>query len=228
MLNQLLVDHTPLHKNLLTSSRLGCGQLVNLRDRDDFSTTDKSPAPNVSAVQRFHCISLVCPNLEYASQVWSPYKVGEITCIEGVQRFALHMCTKHWDASYQELLQLFSLPNLQQRRIYLDLCSMFRIVHGLFYFPGGVFCYHNAQRVTRSLNPYSFVYPFVRTCYYYNSYVLRTIRLWNSLPISLTSNTFISSVSSLNTNIRAHIYHYHVLLLSVSFVFSLSMQEIIL
>ena len=77
-------------------------------------------------------ISLVCPNLEYASQVWSPYKVGETTCIKGVQRFALHMCPKNWDASYQELLQLFSLPNLQQRRVYLDLCSMFRIVHGLF------------------------------------------------------------------------------------------------
>ena len=152
-------------------------------------------------------ISLVRPNLEYASQVWSPYKVGEITCIEGVQRFALRMCAKKWDASYQELLQLFSLPNLQQRRIYLDLCSMFRIVHGLFYFPRGVFCYHNAQKVTHSLNPHSFVCPLAHTCYYYNSYVPRTIRLWNSLPISLTNNTLTSSVSSLNTNIQAHIYH---------------------
>ena len=54
---QLLVGHTPLHTNLLTSSRLGCGQLVNLRERDDLSTMDKSPAPNASTVQRFHCIT---------------------------------------------------------------------------------------------------------------------------------------------------------------------------
>ena len=144
-------------------------------------------------------ISLVRPNLEYASQVWSTYKVGEINCIEGAQRFALRMCAKNWDGSYSCCMQLFSLPNLQQRRVYLDLCSMFRIVHSLLYFLGGVFCYHNAQRVTRSLNPHSFVCPFARTCYYYNSYVPRTIRLWNSLPISLTNNTLLSSVSSLNT-----------------------------
>ena len=55
LLIQLLVGHTPLHKNLLTSSSWGCGRLVNRWDRDDLSTTDKSHAPNVSAVQRFHC-----------------------------------------------------------------------------------------------------------------------------------------------------------------------------
>ena len=46
-------------------------------------------------------ISLVRPNLEY------------------VQIFALRMCTKSWNTSYQELLQLFSLPNLQQHRLWL-------------------------------------------------------------------------------------------------------------
>ena len=41
-------------------------------------------------------ISLVCPNLEYASQVWSPYKVAieEVNAIEGVQiLFALSLCS---------------------------------------------------------------------------------------------------------------------------------------
>ena len=36
-------------------------------------------------------ISLVCPNLEYTSQVGNPYKVGE------VKKFALCMCAKSWD-----------------------------------------------------------------------------------------------------------------------------------
>ena len=58
-------------------------------------------------------ISLVHPNLEYASQVWNPYKVREVNSLEQVQKFGLRMCAKSWDTSYQELLQLFSLPDLQ-------------------------------------------------------------------------------------------------------------------
>ena len=68
-------------------------------------------------------ISLVRPNVEYASQVWSPYRIGEVNSIESVQKFALRMCAKNWNAGYEQLLELFSLPDLQQRRLYLDLCS---------------------------------------------------------------------------------------------------------
>ena len=97
-------------------------------------------------------ISLVRPNLEYASQVWSPYKVGEVNSLEHVQKFALRMCTKSWDTSYQELLQLFSLPDLQQRRLYLDLCTMFRIINGLFYFPNDVFVHQTSSIITHGHN----------------------------------------------------------------------------
>jgi hypothetical protein len=37
-------------------------------------------------------ILLVRPNIEYANQVWSPYKIGEVNSIESVQKFALRMC----------------------------------------------------------------------------------------------------------------------------------------
>ena len=40
-------------------------------------------------------ISLVRPHLEYVSQVWNPYKTGEINSLEHVQKFALRMCAKH-------------------------------------------------------------------------------------------------------------------------------------
>ena len=99
-------------------------------------------------------ISLVHPNLEYASQVWSPYKVWEVNSIEGAQKFALRMYAKNWDANYEELLQLFSVPNMQQRRAYLDLCSMFRIIHGLFHFPDNIYCHNDVQRVPHSSNPH--------------------------------------------------------------------------
>ena len=50
------------HLSTLDNSQPACPilvhltQLVNLWDRDNFSITDKSPAPNVSTVRRFHYI----------------------------------------------------------------------------------------------------------------------------------------------------------------------------
>ena len=52
------------------------------------------------------------------------------------KKFALRMCAKSWDSSYQELLHLFSQPDLQRRRLYLDLC---RVINGLFHFPDDIF-----------------------------------------------------------------------------------------
>jgi hypothetical protein len=121
-------------------------------------------------------IALDRPTLEYASQVWSPYNVGEVNSIEQIQKFALiHMCSKTWDSSYQELLQLFSLPDLQQRRLYLDFSTTFRVVHGLFHFPNDVFVHQRALRTTQSSNYCSYICPFARTCSYFNSFVPRTI-----------------------------------------------------
>ena len=148
-------------------------------------------------------ISLVRPNLEYASQVWSPYRVGEVNSLEHVQKFALRMCAKSWDTSYQELLQLFSQLDLQQRRLYLDLCTMFRIIEGLFYFPNDVFVHQTPSIITRSSTPQTLICPFARTCSYFNSFVPRTIRSWNLLPTSVTN---INSIAPFKLNLRAHIY----------------------
>ena len=99
----------------------------------------------------------------------------------------LSMCAKSWDTSYQELLQLFSQPDLQQRRLYLDLCTMFRIIKGLFYFPNDVFVHQTPSIITRSSTSQTLICPFARTCSYFNSFVPHTIRSWNLLPTSVTS-----------------------------------------
>ena len=59
---------------------------------------------------------------------------------------------------------------------------MFRIVHGMFHFPSAVFVRLDTCRFTRSSYHPSFVCPYARTCYYFNSFVPRTVRLWNTLP----------------------------------------------
>jgi len=76
-------------------------------------------------------LSLVWPHLDYAAQIWDPHLQCDINSLEGMQRFALKVCSKQWDAGYNELLDMFRLPSLQIRHLYIKLCYLFKIVHGL-------------------------------------------------------------------------------------------------
>ena len=80
-------------------------------------------------------LSLVRPHLEYATSAWSPHLQKDITMLEKTQRFATKVCTKLWDSSYHDLLDKLRLPTLAQRRLHVDLCLMYKIIHGLMYFP---------------------------------------------------------------------------------------------
>ena len=61
--------------------------------------------------------SLVISRLDYASQLWSPHKISQITQIEKVQRsFTKHICdiTGIRDLSYHARLQALRLYSLQR------------------------------------------------------------------------------------------------------------------
>ena len=68
-------------------------------------------------------------HLEYVSPVWNPYLQKNINTLEEVQKFALRMCSKQRDQAYSQLFQLFNIPTLSECRLYLDLCTMFKVVH---------------------------------------------------------------------------------------------------
>ena len=80
--------------------------------------------------------------------------------------------------------------------------TMFKIVHGLFYFPSGVFV-EQAPRVTRSQSHQVFVCPYAHTSSFYNSFVPRTICNWNMFTAHVLLS-FSSSVSSFKTNFWAY------------------------
>ena len=124
-------------------------------------------------------LTLVRPHLEYASQVWNTSKIGEIDSFEKVQKFTLRVYSKQWNSGYDELLQLFSLPTLQQCRLYLHLSIMW-IVYSLSYFPSGMFV-KQTWRVTRSQFHQLYVCPYthININQYCNSFVPRIIRNWN-------------------------------------------------
>jgi len=59
----------------------------------------------------------------------------DTSALEKVQKFGLRICSRNWNASYQELLDTFHLPSLENRRLYLSLSTFFKIIHNLIYFP---------------------------------------------------------------------------------------------
>ena len=65
---------------------------------------------------------------------------------ESTQKCACKMTIRKWGKGYDELLNMTNLPSLADRRLYLKLCSLYKIVHNLSYFPPNII----VPKVTRS------------------------------------------------------------------------------
>ena len=57
-----------------------------------------------------------------------------VHCLEKVQKFALRICIKDYHETYENLL---FFPSLQNRRLFLFLCTFYCIKNKLVYFPCG-------------------------------------------------------------------------------------------
>ena len=139
-------------------------------------------------------LSLVRPHLDYATQVWDPHLQRDINSLECVQKFALRLCSKQWDTGYHELLNMFSLPSLENRRLHLKLCHLFKIVYGLCYFPPEAIVANN--NLTHSSRSLMLQQPFSRTNAFYHSFLPDTIRTWNNLPEYIVCAPSLNSFSN--------------------------------
>ena len=75
--------------------------------------------------------SLVRPQLEYAVQVWNPWKNRDLEKLEKVQKRATRLVPQCRGMSYQERLHFLGLDSLQDRRHRGDMIMTYRIVRGL-------------------------------------------------------------------------------------------------
>ena len=100
-------------------------------------------------------VSNIRPHLEYACQVWDPYLQKDIDMLESVQKFALRVCSKQWDASYSMLCSSLNLPTLAARRKQMKLSVMYKIVHGLADFPNVPISARDNPFNLRSLAPHN-------------------------------------------------------------------------
>ena len=135
------------------------------------------------------------PHLEYAAPVWDPCTARSIKKLENTQKPALKICSKQWDnLGYQDLLDLAKCPTLRNCRLYFKLCTLYKIVHKLIYFPVDILPLRsNLSAPVPLLNQ-----PFARTNSFFSSFVLSSISLWNNLPHeALTADSIHSFKSSL-------------------------------
>ena len=73
-------------------------------------------------------IAHVRSRLEYASVVWSPYKLNDIRAIEYVQRRATKLIRGMYSLAYEDRLKYLDLFSLQYRRRKADMLEVFKIV----------------------------------------------------------------------------------------------------
>ena len=137
-------------------------------------------------------LALVRPHTEYANQVWDPHLQKDINQLEHEQKFALRMCVKRWDLGYAELLNRL---NLSDRRNYLSLCTMYKVVSELVYFPHDVFV--SRTSTLRSSCMLLYHQPFAHTNASLHSFVPKTCSAWKNLPdFSTHANTLFVLKSS--------------------------------
>ena len=126
-------------------------------------------------------LSLVRPHLEYGAQVWHPYTAKD-TCTHIGESSTVWIMDLYeaLNSSYQDLLNIFQLPSLENRRLFLSLSTFFKIIHNLIYFPVNFHptplssflrCNHDQQ--------YSIL--FARTNHFKYSFLPNSISVWNNL-----------------------------------------------
>lgn len=105
--------------------------------------------------------------------------------MEQVQKFGLRMCTKGWNADYNELLLLFNIPTLHDRRLYLSLC-MYKNIYELVEFFPSFFPPKPPSNLHSSMSTVLFIQPFAKTNSRKSSFLPHTCSVWNKLPCHVT------------------------------------------
>ena len=125
-------------------------------------------------------IQQIRPHLQYGAPIWHQYLSSHTSALERVQKFALRMCLGEWTYNYEDLLEFFNLPTLENRRHFLSICLFFKLISGLTVYPSD----HLPTTYT-PLRPCHdqqlYVQP-ARTNYFKYSFIPRVSKMWNHLP----------------------------------------------
>ena len=147
----------------------------------------------------FVCIykSLVRSQMEYASSVWSPYRLGLIELLEKTQRRATKIFKGCKNLKYHDRLKLLDLPSMVQRRKRGDMIEVFKILNGHYEEECVPFLQMAAEKRTRG-NSQRLQKRQARKDIRKYSFCLRVVNEWNDLPEKVVNS---KSVNEFKRNI---------------------------
>ena len=132
--------------------------------------------------------TIVRPQVEYASTVWSPHTKKDIHKIEMVQRRAIRWTQNSYStyASVTQMQNELGLRSLEQRRADARVIMLFKIVHGLVAIPLPSY-FEQPSRMTRHSHPLALRQIHTSVNYYKYSFFPAAVVYWNKLPCSVVT-----------------------------------------
>ena len=146
------------------------------------------------------------PHLEFASPAWSPWHAKDIDKLENVQRKFVRNVAGLQSTSYESKLIELNLLSLEDRRLYLDLMEVYKIIYGhvrisrdkIFELTGDT-----ERRHTRGTDcPKNIVIKRSNLEIRRNFFSNRAAKSWNELPDDLK---LCSKMSLFKSNLKSHL-----------------------
>lgn len=127
--------------------------------------------------------TLVRPQVEYASTVWSPFTKQNIQKVEMLQRRAARWVTNRYSSydSVTEMLSDLGWRSLENRRNDARLAMFYKITYGLVAVSVPTY-FERPIRLSRHMHPLCYRQVHASTDYYRYSFFPMTVVLWNRLP----------------------------------------------
>ena len=175
--------------NHITRTAAKASQLFNFLRRN---LSNCSPSVKATAY-----LTIVRPVLEYAASVWDPYQQNDILSLEKVQRRAARWALSDYNrlSSVTDMLEILGWPSLESRRRIGRLQTFYKGINNLsglsippYFLP--------TQRSTRHHHTHHFIQPSTRSSYYQHAFFPRTIKDWNSLPVSVIESENIDTFTN--------------------------------
>ena len=157
-----------------------------------FHTNDKKSLINAYK-------SYIRPLVEYCTQIWSPYKMGDIDIVERVQRYftrRLYIKCGIPYTNYLNRLKTCQLEPLEVRRLKFDVKLVYQICHDLVDVNfDDFFKYARHYPVLRG-HQYKLFVPYSRVDIRKYFFANRVINIWNSLDNSIVCAANLSMFSA--------------------------------